>query len=121
MYPKNRGNKSSSWKSHYCGRYGHIRPYFYRLYGYPQPYSKLRLNKKTSKNIQARKVWKPKITTTCLITYTTLRVSSREYQYYDSGCSRHMTRENNYLEELKTYFMLLLVMVLEEKSRIYKN
>lgn len=33
--------------------------------------------------------------------HTSLRVSYREDQYFDSGCSKHMIWEKSYLEELK--------------------
>ena len=34
--PPVRGIKQSKWVCHYCGRFGHLRPYCYRLYGYPK-------------------------------------------------------------------------------------
>lgn len=46
---------------------------------------------------------KPKETITCLIAHTSLRVSSREECYFDSGCLRHITKEKTYLEEWKSY------------------
>ncbi|KAK2359745.1 hypothetical protein QL285_085090 [Trifolium repens] len=57
LNPQSRNKKKSSWRCHHCGRYGHIRPFCYKLYGYPkrsfQP-------KVSSKIVQARKEWKPK-------------------------------------------------------------
>jgi hypothetical protein len=57
LNPQPRNKKKSSWRCHYCGRHGHIRPYCYRLYGYPlalvQP-------KVSSKLVQGTKKWKPK-------------------------------------------------------------
>jgi len=47
----------SPWICHNCGRYGHIRPYCYKLYGYPQPRDKPKVS---GKIVQARKEWKPK-------------------------------------------------------------
>ena len=38
-----------------------------------------------------------------LIARTSLRVSSKEDWYFDSGCSRHMTGMKNYLFDLKAY------------------
>jgi len=38
LNPKPRNNKKSPWICHHCGRYGHIRPYCYKLYRYPQSY-----------------------------------------------------------------------------------
>ena len=31
-----RSFKNATWRCHYCGRFGHIRPYCFKLYGYPQ-------------------------------------------------------------------------------------
>lgn len=78
VYPHNKGNKKSSWMFHHCGRYGHIRPFCSRLYGYPQSCNHPRLNKRKGKKTQAKKVWKSKEIITCLITHSSLRVSSRE-------------------------------------------
>lgn len=103
MYLKYRRNKNSSRRCHQCGRYVHIRPYYFKLYGYPQSYNQLRFNRKGGKNNQARKVWKSKDIVTCLIAHTSLRIFSREDLYFNSGCSRNMTWEKNYLKELKHY------------------
>lgn len=40
---------------------------------------------------------------TSLIAHTSIRLSSREDFYIDSGFSRHMTGETSCLEELKPY------------------
>lgn len=60
-----------------------------------------RFNRNKGKNTQARKMWKPKETSISLIARTSLLVSSREDLCFDRECSRNMTREKNYLEELK--------------------
>ena len=36
LNPQPRNKKKSPWICHHCGRSGHIRPYCYKLYGYPQ-------------------------------------------------------------------------------------
>jgi hypothetical protein len=41
--------------------------------------------------------------TPCLIAHTSLRVSSKDDWYFDSGCSKHMTGEKAYLKEVKAY------------------
>lgn len=71
------------------------------MYGYPQSYIQLRPKVKKGKRTHAKKEWKPKEIISCLIAHTSLRVSSMEDWYFDSGCSRHMTRERTCLEELK--------------------
>lgn len=42
-------------------------------------------------------------TTASHIAHTSLRTFSWKDWYFDGGCSRHMTREKNYLKEVKTY------------------
>lgn len=78
IYPHYRGQKKYFWRCHYYGIHGHIRPYYYRLYGYPQHYSQARLVRKIGKSIHARKLWKPKETTISLIAQTSIGFSSRE-------------------------------------------
>lgn len=45
-----------------------------------------------------------KAETLCYIAYTSLKVSSREDEYFDIGCCRHITREKNHLKDTKSYF-----------------
>lgn len=72
VYPHIRGNKRSFKICHHCERYGHIRPFCYRLYGYPQLYSQPRSNRRKGKKTQARKEWKSKETITYLIAHISL-------------------------------------------------
>lgn len=46
---------------------------------------------------------KPKREVPSLIAHTSLRVSSIEDWYFDSGCSKYMSGEKTYLEEIKSY------------------
>lgn len=103
VYPHNRGNKNSSWRCQHCERYCHIRPFCFRLHRYPHPYIHSRLNINKGKKTQAKNMWKHREIVACLIAHTSLTVSSREGWNFDSGCSRHITGEKNYLEELKLY------------------
>lgn len=103
MFSHHKNHINLSLRCHHCGRYGHIRPYCFELYGYPQSYIQPRLKRKDGKHIQAMKEWKPKPVVNSFIYHTYLRVSSKEDWYFDSGCSRHMTGEKKYLEELKSY------------------
>src|SRR4030066_969603 len=57
LKPQPRNTKKSPWICHYCGRNGQIRPYCYKLYGYPQPHVQPKV---TDKIFHARKEWKPK-------------------------------------------------------------
>src|ERR1044072_5238622 len=98
--PSVRSIKQSTWVCHYCGRSGHLRPYCYRLYGYPKVTSKAQvLNAK----VHSKKEWKIKKEESALIAHISLRVSFKEDWYFDSGCSRHMTGMKNYLVDLKAY------------------
>lgn len=109
-------------RCHHCGIYGYIRPHYCKLYGYPQAHSQPKL-KKIGKKVQESKVWKPKVTTTSIITHTSLRVSSREDMYFDSGCSKHMIGEMNYIEDLIPYLNIYVTSSDGEKvkSRAMKN
>src|ERR1051325_1320370 len=73
---RNMKKKFQRWRCHYCGRFGHIKPFFYRLYGYPNqtPY----VNPKTNK-VPYTQQWKKK--TAALIAHTSLRVSAKEDWY----------------------------------------
>src|SRR3954466_2971305 len=42
-------------------------------------------------------------TVTCLIAHTSLRVSSRENWYFNTGCSRHVIDEKSYFKESRAY------------------
>jgi hypothetical protein len=70
------------------------------LHGYPKAESKATIPKAKQSN---QKVWRIKKTESALIAHTSLRVSSKEDWYFDSGCSRHMTGMKNYLTNLKAY------------------
>ncbi|MCH79943.1 gag-pol polyprotein [Trifolium medium] len=54
-------------------------PYCYNRHGYP------------GHHLQSMSKWKPK-GEFALIAHTSLRASSSEDWYFDSGCSKHMTR-----------------------------
>ncbi|PNX93845.1 gag-protease polyprotein, partial [Trifolium pratense] len=111
-WSKNR-RKYHSWRCHYCGRKGHIRPFCYKLHGYPnwhyQPKpvptttSTQQEWKPKGENVKSSDVTQPEKKITALIAHTSLRTSSREDWYFDSGCSRHMTGIGKFLVDLKSY------------------
>ncbi|KAK2357265.1 hypothetical protein QL285_094555 [Trifolium repens] len=72
--PKNQ-RKYRRWVCHHCGKRGHIRPFCYRLYGYPnqrpQPND-------VQEDESIKKEWKPKEENVGLIAHTSLGASSRE-------------------------------------------
>ncbi|MCH81590.1 gag-pol polyprotein [Trifolium medium] len=69
----------------------------FKLYGFPKQNWN---NKRTTPYNEARK---GQIKMSCLIAHTSLRVSSKEDWYFDSGCSKHMTGEKAYMKEVKSY------------------
>jgi hypothetical protein len=42
--------KFQRWRCHYCGRFGHIKPFCYRLHGYPNQTPQVRPKKKAPKH-----------------------------------------------------------------------
>jgi len=82
--------KSKVWVCDHCKEKGHIRPYCFKLQG-----EFLHFHQKMSKNLRNTK--------TGLIAHTSLRASSKEDWYFDSGCSRHMTGVETYLEDVRPY------------------
>jgi hypothetical protein len=84
-----------SWRCHFCNRQGHKKPFCYDLYGA----SRLYQPSPTLRGV--KKEWRPK----CLglIAHTSLRASSSEDWYFDSGCSRHMTGVDNFLGNVRPY------------------
>jgi hypothetical protein len=67
--------RSISWVCHHYGRKGHIRPYCFKLYGYPDWYHQPEYGS-TAQSV--RKEWKPKSEEIGVIAHTSLKVSSRE-------------------------------------------
>jgi hypothetical protein len=53
-HQKHKG-KFNAWKCHYCGKNGHIKPFCYKLYGYPKKKSQTQPSRSKPK-----KMWKPK-------------------------------------------------------------
>ena len=85
--------KPNSWVcDHYKGK-GHIRPYCFKLHGESKQYQ----------HKPYKRRWTPKSINTRLIAHTSLRASSKEDWYFDSGCSRHMTGIDKYLEDVRPY------------------
>jgi hypothetical protein len=92
--------RSCKWVCHHCGKKGHIRPFCYKLYGYPRHWQQ---PKTSPRDGAGKKEWIPKCENKGLIAHTSLRASSREDWYFDSGCSRHMTGVEKYLKDVKGY------------------
>jgi len=84
-----------SWKCHFCNRQGHKKPFCYKLYGAPRVYQPRPAVK------MVKKKWRPKCVG--LIAHTSLRASSSEDWYFYSGCSRHMTGVDKFLEKVRPY------------------
>ncbi|KAI5436125.1 hypothetical protein KIW84_022538 [Lathyrus oleraceus] len=117
--------KFQRWRCHYCGRFGHIKPFCYRLHGYPNQTTHVRPKQKASKlNAPIKKQkWaenqtpqvRPKQQTSKLnlslenqqcvakLAHTSPRAPTRQDWYLDSGCSRHMTGMSNLLVDLQPH------------------
>ena len=52
---------------------------------------------------RTKKEWKPKAKVAAHTAHTSFRTSSKEDWYFDSGCSRHMTNEERFLVDIKSY------------------
>ncbi|KAL3034124.1 hypothetical protein AAZX31_02G175300 [Glycine max] len=87
-------SKRKNWRCHYCGKYGHIKPFCYHLHGHP--------HHGTQSSSSGRKMmWVPKHKTVSLVVHTSLRASAKEDWYLDSGCSRHMTGVKEFLVNIE--------------------
>ena len=95
---RNMKKKYQRWRCHHCGRFGHIKPFCFRLYGYP---NQTPVVKPKSNKAPYTQQWKKK--TASLIAHTSLRVSAKEDWYFDSGCSKHMTGIKNLLNNVKPH------------------
>ena len=94
--------KSQLWRCHYCGSFGHIRPFSFKFYGYPKT-APLPNSDQISQNSKKKKQWVTKTIIASLIAHTSLRVSTKDDWYFDSGCSRHMTCVKNLLVDIKSH------------------
>ncbi|GAA0154676.1 transmembrane signal receptor [Lithospermum erythrorhizon] len=86
----NQGEKKKKWKCHNCGKKGHITPYCYKLYG-----------KGRNKYSLPRKEWVQKNIVASRVVFTSLKATTCEGWYFDSGCSRHMTGKRSNLTDIK--------------------
>ncbi|GAU26327.1 hypothetical protein TSUD_56250 [Trifolium subterraneum] len=100
--PHQRPPRYESWRCYYCGKYGLIKAQCYKLHGYRY---KGRQVSPPPKKAEKKKFWKTKsnVEIKALIAHTSFKVSSKEDWYFDSGCSRHMTGEKKYLNEINPY------------------
>jgi len=85
--------KSHSWVCDHCKGKGHIRPYCFKLHD----------ELKQSQQKPFKKRWTLRSINTGVIAHKSLRASSKEDWYFDSGCSRHMTGVDKYLEDVRPY------------------
>jgi len=89
----NTKKKINSWICDHCKGISHIRPYCFKLHGRSEQYQLKPTKMK----------WIPRSANVGLIVQTSLKASSNEDWYFDSGCSRHMTGEDKYLEDVRLY------------------
>lgn len=93
-------SKTQQWRYHYCERYGHIKPYYYRIFGFTKPITQ---PKRGHTGFKTKKIWIPKTENSALLAHTSLRASTIEDWYFDSGCSRHMTSVKKFLVGIKPH------------------
>ena len=87
--------KYHPWVCHYCQRKGHIRPFFFKIYGYPNQSLHI------SSEPKVKKVWRPKGNHIGLMAHTSLKAAFSKDWYFNSGCSKHMTGGNKFLDTIK--------------------
>ena len=85
--------KPNSWVCDHCNGKGHIRPYCFKLHGESKQYQQKPYKRR----------WIHRNINTGFIAHTFLRASSKEDWYFDSGCSKHMTGVDKYLEDVRPY------------------
>jgi len=107
--------KSHPWVCHYCGRKGHIRPFCFKLYGYPNQFDH---KSPELVVINAKKVWRPKSNNFGLMAHISSGTPSKEDCYFDSGCSRHMTGSKKILDTKKSYISSHIIFGNREKGMI---
>jgi hypothetical protein len=75
-YQKHKNKKiPKSWVCHHCGERGHIRPFCFKLHGYPEWYNETGT---TSSVPNKKKEWKTKSDETGLVAHATDKASSQE-------------------------------------------
>ena len=81
---------------HYYIKRGHIKPQSFQFFAY--------LRRAIQERMSPRKLVKQervkKSESKCNVAFTTLKSSTGHAWYFDSGCSRHMTNENNFLVDV---------------------
>jgi hypothetical protein len=77
-----------SWTCHHCKKKGHIRPFCFKLYGYPDTSSYK---------------WIPKCNNAGLMALTSLGTFTSDTWYFDSGCSQHMSGEGHLVKAIRSY------------------
>ncbi|XP_057802878.1 uncharacterized protein LOC131018175 [Salvia miltiorrhiza] len=88
---------------HYCFQIGHIQPFCFRKFNDEKKIfvnsKKTRAKGKKNPPQAHRKVWKwvRKDELKCNVVFTALKTNISSSWYFDSGCSRHMTGDNSYL------------------------
>nr|ABN06156.1 gag-pol polyprotein, related [Medicago truncatula] len=91
----------------HCKGKGHIRPYCFKLHESKNPHPN-----------SSKKKWIPRSVISGLIAHTSLRATSKEDWYFDSGCSRHMSGVDKYLENVRPYTSSYVTFVDGAKGKI---
>jgi len=92
------------WICHHCKRKGHIRHFCYKLYCYPKQ-SEHKSSEPEARNV--KKEWMSKSNNVGPMVHTSQKSSSNDIWYFDSGCSRQMTRKSNYFENIRSFKLVI--------------
>ena len=95
---------SRRWICHFCERFGHIRPFCYKLHGYSNRRYYGNINKKNFDRTNSKteqRVKRKKNLDKFNVAFTSVHASSSEDQYFDGGCSRHTTENSAFVSEFK--------------------
>ena len=103
---------------HICHKPGHIRPFCNEYHDFKAennfakdlPNVAKELPKASKPNISSNndQTWKPRDKTRCYAVYVAFKTNYADRWYFDSGCSRHMTGNKDYLldlVELKSFYV----------------
>ncbi|XP_039146856.1 uncharacterized protein LOC120284120 [Dioscorea cayenensis subsp. rotundata] len=93
--------KAKKWipTCHYCGVKGHIRPRCWKMKKDIKGGKSMKQTLYTrEKKKESKKIWVKKED---LVGYSSIKKSSKDNWYFDSGCSRHMTGDKGFLMNYK--------------------
>ena len=82
---------------HYCNKRGHIRPRCFQFFIDLRRANQQRFPPRRPE----RQEWVKKSENKCNVAFISLKASTKQSWYFDSRCSRHMTGERSFLEDVQ--------------------